>query len=160
MTVPGTAPSSGAWHRVHASGRERPGPWHARWWSAEASAAANPGCRRVRSPRTWARFWRALSALTIDTWLIVGCSGGDGRQAGFWTSKFAVTSRIPPPALNQSSPPDFPPQPPSVVRRRYPHIVKADDQAPTPRPRLRAHCSVPAINGVTGGIAEHYARGR
>jgi hypothetical protein len=43
---------------------------HEKSCSADASAAANAGCRSLRSMRTWARFSRARSAFTNDTWLI------------------------------------------------------------------------------------------
>ena len=50
--------------------------------SAQASAAANSGCRCVSILRTWALFSRARWAFTGDIWLTVAPPGGQGHQAG------------------------------------------------------------------------------
>ena len=54
--------------------------------SADASAAANAGCRSLRSMRTWARFSRARSAFTNDTWLIAHTQAATAAGAGQTTA--------------------------------------------------------------------------
>jgi len=63
---------------------------HEKSCSADASAAANAGCRSLRSMRTWARFSEARSAFTNDIWLIADTQ--------------AVTARSPWPECGSRSP--------------------------------------------------------
>jgi len=80
---------------------------HEKSCSADASAAANAGCRSLRSMRTWARFFRARSAFTNDIWLIaetqaaIAAGRGKPRRSGVTARPSGSSS---PPSSNSMTP--------------------------------------------------------
>ena len=80
---------------------------HEKSCSADASAAANAGCRSLRSMRTWARFFRARSAFTHDIWLIADtqatiAAGWDKPRRSGVTARPSGSSS--PPSSNSMTP--------------------------------------------------------
>jgi len=80
---------------------------HEKSCSADASAAANAGCRSPRSMRTWARFSRARSAFTDDIWLIADiqaaiAAGWDKPRRSGVTARPSGSSS--PPSSNSMTP--------------------------------------------------------
>jgi hypothetical protein len=80
---------------------------HEKSCSADASAAANAGCRSPRSMRTWARFSRARSAFTNGIWLIADtqaamAAGRDKPRRSGLTARPSGSSS--PPSSNSMTP--------------------------------------------------------